>query len=437
MDKLKQTRQIGKGFELLSNTGPQTDFVMDKPFIELAIQNPTSLVNRKIVGYRFGAKENWGTMSTGDGPALVNNEQSIEIYGPGPNGGVISYGKGEGAIDKLWDAMKNSTYWGNTGTADEQKQARFTAMQRFINASVERGHYGVNSISGRLPIRLDNLNINAGIYDALGFATARVKTAISAGFLNRESDTNFGLKKNTNDNNTDFTKGYLRNTFLGDSDTVYDVATYGKYVGNGITQGNNDDFKKNPITELRGRAVEMKRSDRALIDGMIINVHDVNLRVGNGSLGLLGLLTSALGGDKLNVQNISTKVFHQIQYGFDDNNNGKYDPGEGAKHQAFSYQTLDGLQWITSDVRFGNQYDNKGNVVKNQEKSVNGGGYDWLSTRAGWWLESPQANVINGYVPLGQVGNRGTPKEGEALKLLSIDLGDRAVDNCWGDLTFC
>lgn len=412
--KLDVTKKISQGFEVPKNIGPQTDFVMDKPFIELAIQNPNSLVNRKIVGYRFGAKENWGIMSTGDGPPLVNNQQSIEIYGPGLQGGITSYGKGQSAISGLWNAMKNSSYWG--ANTDE----RFLAMKRFINASIERGHTGVNSITGRLPTRLDNVHVYVQVLDIAGFIPAPAKTAIVAGNLNRKNVNDFGLKTGVINPNK---QGYLRNTLLGDSDTVYDVATYGKYVGNGTSNDNN--YK---VPELRGRAIELKRSSRAKINGMIVHIHDVASFAG---------ILDFLGGDKLNISDLSTKVFHQLQYGLDLNNNGKYDPGEGSKHQAFSYQTLDGLQWITTDVRFGNQYDELGNVVKGQEKSINGGGYDWLSTRAGWWLESPQANVSHGFLPFGQVSNKGVPAAGKPIKLSSIDLGHRPVDNCWGELTFC
>lgn len=48
--------------------GPLTDFVLNNPFIEFAIKNPTSASTREIVGLRLGAAQAQGVMSFGERP---------------------------------------------------------------------------------------------------------------------------------------------------------------------------------------------------------------------------------------------------------------------------------------------------------------------------------------------------------------------------------
>lgn len=414
--KLAITQKIAQGFLNPVDKSPNTDFTMVNPFIELAIQNPNSMTNRRLVGFRFGAHKAWGIMSTGDGPALkADGTQNVPVYGPTKatyttgaptlaiSSGLRNYGTGDKAIQDLWKAMTDGK-----PNNDSTRKLIFKDMKKYLSQSIEAGHTGVNSISGRLPVRIDNLNVEASVFDPVNLGTLRIiphttaKTAIVAANLNRKQPNDFGVWQGG------FKKGYLRNTFLGDHDTNYDVATYGKYVGD---------------KTLQGRAQELKRANRALLDNMIVRVHGTLLNIGAG--------------DKFNKQDISTKTFHQLQYGLDLNKNGKYDKGEGVSHMAFQYQSLDGLQWITTDKRFGDEYDAMGNVINNSEKPVNGGGYDWLSTRAGWWLESPMATVKDLYVPFGQTASYGVPKDDVPIELLSLDLGARPADNCYGNLTFC
>lgn len=422
-DKLAYTKGVQSTYFNPANVGPITDFVMKNSFFEFAIQHPDDLAKREVVGYRFGAEEAWGVMSTGSGPVIKGTTIAAPVEIIGPNG--KSYGSGVGALDELWVELKAGTSEGSP-----ERAAAFEQMKQYVNDSVERGHTGVNYISGRLPVQIDNLNVNARVYDAhSSFGTLQVnaQTAIVAGRLSRQDNTDFGRLRNPKGSTATQEEGYLRNTYLGDRDTIYDPNIYGNYVAN---------------KALVGRAQEFKRNNRALLENMIVTVH--NLKPD----GIIGNLADLLGGadeleksqtgDRFNTQDISTKVFHQLQYGLDKNGNGRYDAGEAAKHMAFQYQSLDGLQWITTDRRFGSQYDDMGNVVAGTQINANGAdGYDWLSTRAGFWLESPMAIVKDTFVPRGQTINYGSPDLDKAIQLMSLDLGKRAVDNCYGGLTFC
>lgn len=441
--KAAYTQGVQSTYFTPKDAGPITDFVMNKPFMEFAIQNPGSLTDRKIVGYRFGAHEVWGTMSTGQGPNIpgTNLAAPVGIWGPKDpnaipvegerfNDNNLQYlGSGEAAIDKLWVLMGFSAQSGVSYPRVSPENVKL--FKSYVNYSVERGHTGVNSISGRMPVRLDNLNVNARVYratllgsqinpDGIARLDTHAQTAIVAGRLSRTDNSDFGrdLREAPNDS-PNYEAGYLRNVFLGDTDTIYAENTHGKYVSN---------------TALVGRAPSFKRATRAQLNGMIVRVHDTALNIGFG--------------DKFNNQDIATKTFHKLEFGDDYNGNNRFDEGEGSKHFAFQYQTLDGLQWITTDKRLANFYDKYGTpdqaAADAARKELFAGGkngkqngYDWLSTRAGWWLESPLATVRNAYVPPGQTVAYGIPTKNDPILLDSLDLGARPVDNCYGKLTFC
>ena len=58
-----------------TDAGPASDFVLNNPFYEFAIKNPTNAATREVVGFRIGADSVWGTLSIGD---------------PGPNPNQVS-----------------------------------------------------------------------------------------------------------------------------------------------------------------------------------------------------------------------------------------------------------------------------------------------------------------------------------------------------------
>lgn len=61
---------------ITNNKGPLTDFVLNNPFIEFAIKNPTSASTREVVGLRLGAAEAQGMMSFGDRPYNADGTSS-------------------------------------------------------------------------------------------------------------------------------------------------------------------------------------------------------------------------------------------------------------------------------------------------------------------------------------------------------------------------
>lgn len=342
LGSINQYAGVTEGERSEADAGPTTDFVLDNPFIELAIQNPESLTDRKMVGYRFGAHEAWGIMNNGTGPAQQNNDPSA--------------------------------------------------------------HTGINMVSGRFPQRLDNGAVE--VRGRLGGVLTPLKSAIVAGNYNlnqvnsvRGGPTNLAdFGRVSSGSNSDYDdKNYLRNVWLGDNDT-----NYTSYVGK-------------PGESVQGRALEMKRSTQAVISNMIPRARPHPTEYTGG----LGTLAGLLGDQHAN-QTMDLKLLHQLEIGEDINGNLKYDKGEGAKHFAFQFQTLDGLQWQTT----------------NDSYKVNGYN-DWLSTRAGWWLEMPLSSIRDFYVPYSMGVDVGTINLGQPLTLGNLDLGIRPVDNCYGSLTFC
>lgn len=404
-EKFARTKQIQSLFFSPKDAGPVTDFVLNRPFFELAIQHPESLTDRKVVGYRFGAQEVWGTMSTGAAPLIAgtNLASPVEIYGPTEK----NYGVGQDALTNLWNDLKNNSAYGNN------QDERFEVFKDLIIASALRGHTGVNRISGRLPVRLDNINIRATAYEVPVIGVSSAQIAILSGRLSRLDATDYGIDDADPTpllgiDNQDYQSGYLRNIYIGDRDTLYDARRTGNYLAN-----------DNRV----GRASELKRANGLVLDNLVVRIHSTPGTIGEG--------------DRFTAQTVSVKALHALTYGEDLNNNLRYDEGEGSKHLAFQYQSLDGLQWLSTNKRFSTAYDDLGNPIGEILNFNNAQGYDWLSTRAGWWIESPIATVRNGYVPLGQAVTKGVPSKTDVVTLGTLDIGLRPVDNCYGELTFC
>lgn len=73
IDKLSLTGIKSNGVD----AGVLTDFVMNNPFFEFAIKNPTNPALREIVGIRFGAEESWGLLNMGAGPSSLDNDPAM------------------------------------------------------------------------------------------------------------------------------------------------------------------------------------------------------------------------------------------------------------------------------------------------------------------------------------------------------------------------
>ena len=58
------------------DAGPDSDFVLNNPFVEFAIRNPTSASTREIVGFRLGAGSALGTLSFGANPSSANSDDT-------------------------------------------------------------------------------------------------------------------------------------------------------------------------------------------------------------------------------------------------------------------------------------------------------------------------------------------------------------------------
>lgn len=69
IDRLRLTGLAGTH---ASDSGPPTDFLLNQPFFEFAIKNPTNAATREVVGIRFGALESLGAMTMGENTNLTS-----------------------------------------------------------------------------------------------------------------------------------------------------------------------------------------------------------------------------------------------------------------------------------------------------------------------------------------------------------------------------
>ena len=102
----------------------------------------------------------------------------------------------------------------------------------------------------------------------------------------------------------------------------------------------------------------------------------------------------------------SLKFIHNMTFGTDTNNNGKYDLGESSPNFGISVQGQD-VRWNTNG--------------------------QWLNAQKGWWMEMPEGKIENFttrrvYTTLGAVFG---------LDLKDLNQNQVPVDNCYGNLTFC
>ena len=65
---IDRLRLSGLGGTDATDSGPPTDFLLDQPFFEFAIKNPTNPATRQVVGMRFGALSALGALTIGENP---------------------------------------------------------------------------------------------------------------------------------------------------------------------------------------------------------------------------------------------------------------------------------------------------------------------------------------------------------------------------------
>ncbi|MDO8331154.1 MAG: hypothetical protein Q7T36_11855 [Fluviicoccus sp.] len=65
---IDRLRLAGTSASSASDSGPGTDFMMRRPFLEFAIKNNNVAATRQVSGIRFGALESLGSMSFGENP---------------------------------------------------------------------------------------------------------------------------------------------------------------------------------------------------------------------------------------------------------------------------------------------------------------------------------------------------------------------------------
>lgn len=65
---IDRLRLSGLGATNATDSGPPTDFLLDQPFFEFAIKNPTNPATRQVVGMRFGALSALGALTMGENP---------------------------------------------------------------------------------------------------------------------------------------------------------------------------------------------------------------------------------------------------------------------------------------------------------------------------------------------------------------------------------
>ena len=69
--ELNRLRLAGIGATGSGDTGPATDFMMRRPFLEFAIKND-ALATREVSGFRIGSMESLGSMTIGENPVTNN-----------------------------------------------------------------------------------------------------------------------------------------------------------------------------------------------------------------------------------------------------------------------------------------------------------------------------------------------------------------------------
>ena len=65
---IDRLRLSGLGGTDITDSGPPTDFLINQPFFEFAIKNPTNPATRQVVGIRFGALSALGAITVGENP---------------------------------------------------------------------------------------------------------------------------------------------------------------------------------------------------------------------------------------------------------------------------------------------------------------------------------------------------------------------------------
>lgn len=302
-----------------TDAGPASDFVLNNPFIELAIRNPNSASTRQMVGFRLGADSALGTMSFGNNPTGNNTDDT-----------------------------------------------------------------GINSLSGQLPTTV---------------LKGKIPIRVTSGLL-------FGT------NGFAYTKEY--NAVYDDIDPNNGNQDAGYCTNN----CDADNSIRGPIWPYQKQLV-VNRDQNIVLDN--------NSKSGR-YLNLYANVSSLIGNIK--IKNIDAEINQGLRYIHEvkvqDAN------GNAATDFSLSFQK-ESIVWKKNGIALNGGF--------GQNSGFSGANYDTYNAPAqtGWWLNLPQAEISN------WTGAQLNLTSNQALSTLfgtkqdytDLDLGQQAVDNCYGSLTFC
>lgn len=301
------------------DAGPASDFILNNPFIELAIRNPNSASTREMVGFRLGAASALGTMSFGNNPTGDNTDDT-----------------------------------------------------------------GINSLSGQLPTTVLKGKIPIRVTSGLLFGTNGFAYTKEYNAVYDDIDPNNG--------NQD--AGYCTNDCDADNAIRGPIWPYQKQ-----------------LVVSRAQTISLDNNSKS---GRYLNLYaNVSSLIGN-----------------IKIKNIDAEISQGLRYIHEvkvqDLN------GNAATDFSLSFQR-ENIVWKKSGIALNGGF--------GQSAGFAGANYDTYNApaQAGWWLNLPQAEISN------WTGAQLNLTSSQALSTLfgtkqdytDLDLGQQAVDNCYGSLTFC
>lgn len=177
-----------------SGTFADSDATLQNPFLQLAIQNPTSLSTRHVVGVAFGAQNADAMLSVGQNPpstAVTYRTQCTGGFASSctPAALTNSAGQQQGgvSISYLPGTPGGSAQTITTTNSSDSSCAFFGTCYNQRDVTVTGGETGINSLSGNFQVAVANIKIPttiSGTVIADGSGDLFIKTQNTAGAAN-------------------------------------------------------------------------------------------------------------------------------------------------------------------------------------------------------------------------------------------------------------
>ncbi|GAC1369387.1 MAG: hypothetical protein NVS3B3_05860 [Aquirhabdus sp.] len=157
-----------------SGTFADSDAVMQNPFLQLAIQNPTSLSTRHVLGVAFGAQNADAVLSVGQNPPSTSVRYQTSCGGGlftscTPAAVTTSAAQQQGGVGITYDpGIPGGTAQTITTTNSSNLScAGFGTCYNRKDVTVTGGETGINSLSGNFQVAVANIKIPTTISGTL------------------------------------------------------------------------------------------------------------------------------------------------------------------------------------------------------------------------------------------------------------------------------